>query len=152
MPYKYSDEVNGLTESNGNACFINYSEKETIAYRWVFAPIEDPKNFIPIAKDEHTSLKKKCSGWALSFHETEDASKASWEHFINMKPNKYKKIGTHIAEGKIFKTDGKCSESDANLHFNLIEYKDVNPKTNFTIKRQLITDEELESLQNSNEK
>lgn len=147
MPYKYSNDTLNLQDSKGNTCFINYIEKDIEAYRWSFQNINDPKNFIPMAKDpQNISLRKRCDGWALSFHETEEASIELWQKLNDMKPNYYKKIGTHIAKGQISKSDGKCSDADSHLHFNLIEYKDVDLKNKFTITNQLVSDEIMESL------
>lgn len=147
MPYKYSDDTITLKESNGDSCFIDYIEKDIEAYRWVFQDINNANNFIPLAKDpQNNSARRKCGGWALSFHETENASKESWEYLTDDKPNKYKKIGTHIAKGNIFKSDGKCSDADSHLHFNLIEYKNVDLKNKFTIIKQLVSDEIMQSL------
>lgn len=147
MPYKYSNDTATLTE-NGSSCFINYNEKEIEAYRFVFHDISDEKNFVPMAKDPRSgSIRKKCDGWALSFHETENASKELWDYLIDNRPNKYKKIGTHIAKGSISKSDGKCSDADEHFHFNLIEYEDVVLTTKFTIVKQLVSDEVMQSLQ-----
>jgi len=147
MPYKYNDETTALKESNGNACFVDYSEKEIAAFRWVFPVITDSKNFIPLAKDPiNVSVRKKCGGWALSFHETEEASVEAWEYLTEDKPNKFKKLGTHIAFGKVLKSDGKCSDSDEYLHFNFIEYKGKDLSKSFEIIRKLATDEMIKSL------
>ena len=139
MSYKYSTDTTSLTESDGSSCFTSYIEKDIEAFRWAFDPINDVKNFIPQAKDpENSSSRKRCSGWALSFHSTEDACKEVWEYLINNRHNKYKKFGSHIAKGLISKSDGKCSEIDNNQHFNLIEYAGVDLKNKFTIIKKLI--------------
>ncbi|MFV8369208.1 hypothetical protein [Flavobacterium sp. LB2R40] len=147
MPYKYSNDSVNLQDSNGDSCFIDYIEKDTEAYRWSFQDINDPKNFIPMAKDpNNSSSRRKCGGWALSFHVTEEASIELWQKLNDMKPNYYKKIGTHIAKGQISKSDGKCSETDKYSHFNLIEYKNVDLKVQFTIVKQLVSDEIMQTL------
>ena len=145
--YKYADETAKIKEVDGNSCFIDYIEKEIEAYRWVFQNINDPRNFIPLAKDPQcSSARRKCGGWALSFHITEDASMEMWQKLNDIKPNHYKKIGTHIAKGQVSKSDGKCSETDAESHFNLIEYENVDLQTKFTIVKQIASDEALSSL------
>lgn len=147
MPYKYKENLSEVKESDGNTCFQSYIEKETIAFRWTFSDINDIRNFSPMALDEgNFSSKKRCGGWALSFHKDEIASKDAWDELISNRPNKYKKIGTHIAKGNIYKMDGKCSEPNGKLHFNLIEYNNVNLIPNFKIIRQLVSDEIMESL------
>lgn len=139
MSYKYSADTASLAESDGSSCFTSYIEKDIEAYRWAFDPINDMKNFIPQAKDpDNNTSRRRCSGWALSFHATEDACKELWELLISNRPNKYKKIGTHIAKGSILKSDGKCSEIDKNSHFNLIEYESVDLKNKFTITKKLV--------------
>lgn len=147
MPYKYSNETKALKEKTGDVCFVNYSEKDIEAFRWVFPNIDDERNFIPLAVDqENSSVRRRCGGWALSFHETEVASTEMWETLTENKPNKYKKLGTHIAKGNISKTDGKCSDSDRNSHFNLIEYKDTDFSGRFEIVKQLASEEMIKSL------
>lgn len=147
MPYKYSDETDNLTEKNNNPCFSDYSEKEISAFRWVFPELSDSRNFLPVAKDpQASSARRKCGGWALSFHETEAASEEAWQYHINNRPQQYKKLGTHIASGTISKTDGKCSNTDEHLHFNLIEYKEIDLSKRFVMGKQLATDEMINSL------
>ena len=147
MPYKYSSESAKLKESNDKPCFSDYSEKEIKAFRWVFPDISDSRNFVPMAIDPQCySARRKCGGWALSFHTTEDASIEAWEYIINNRPKHYKKIGTHIASGTIIKTDGKCSSADNHLHFNMIEYKNVDLSKRFKIITTLASEEMINSL------
>jgi hypothetical protein len=147
MPYKYSSETANIKESNNSACFTDYIEKEVVAFRWVFPSISDARNFAPLAKDPQcSSARRKCSGWALSFHETEEASSEAWRYHINNRPNHYKKLGTHIASGTILKSDGKCSSSDEHLHFNMIEYRGAKLSTRFQHIKQLASDEMINSL------
>jgi hypothetical protein len=147
MSYKYGNATVNIQENNGDSCFIDYIEKEIEAYRWVFHNINDPKNFIPLAKDPQcSSARRKCGGWALSFHITEDASIEMWQKLNDLKPNHYKKIGTHIAKGQVTKSDGKCSETDEQSHFNLIEYENVDLQTKFKIIKQIVSDEIMDTL------
>lgn len=147
MPFKYEEKISQLKDSENSNCYSSYIEKDCEAYRLTFGDIKHEKNFLPTAFDPtNNKARKKCSGYAISLHETEKASQNMWEYLINGRPNLYKKIGTHISKGSLKKDYGKCSESDENLHFNFAEYEGVNLEAYFQVHKQLATDEMLKKL------
>lgn len=139
MPYKYSDDITTVKELQGKSCFSDYREENLTAYRWIFDDSNDQRNFTPLALNPNaSSSRRRCSGWALSFHLTEEASVAAWEFFAQSRPNVHKKIGTQIAICDITTGDGKRSEADDYNHFNLIEYRNADFTNRFTPIRRLI--------------
>jgi hypothetical protein len=147
MPFKYKEKISLLKEDSGCDCYESYTEKECEAYRFTFGEINDKRNFLPTAFDPtNNGARKKCSGYAISLHETEAASTTTWNFLITGRPNLYKKIGTHISKGFIKKELGKCSESDIHLHFNFAEYNDTNLEDYFEVHKQIATDGMIETL------
>ena len=147
MPYKYEEKILKLNENLGCNCYDDYVEKECEAYRFTFAEITDKRNFLPTASDPtNNKARQKCSGYAISFHETETSSKNTWDYLIDDRPNLFKKIGTHISKGTLTKAYGKCSDSDEHLHFNFAEYEDIKLEAYFQIHQQLASDEMLKKL------
>ncbi|MEI9943986.1 MAG: hypothetical protein WDN26_07150 [Chitinophagaceae bacterium] len=136
MPLKYQAEIDAY-----NASFNDYSEVENkIAFRWTFEQITHPNNFLPVTKTNPSNKKafEHVTGWALSFFETQQQSKARLQYISEDKPKAYKKLGTHIAEGKLQKTDGICQiQCDQFGHFNFFDYENVDFTPNFQIKEQV---------------
>jgi hypothetical protein len=147
MPYKYEEKISDLKESNGVNCYESYVEKDCEAYRFTFADINNEKNFLPTAFDvTNNGARKRCSGYAVSLHETELSSEKAWNFLTSDKPNKFKKIGTHIAKGSLKKELGKCSKTDEYFHFNFAEYEGVKLEMHFKVVKQLANQEMLDSL------
>jgi hypothetical protein len=127
MPLKYQQQIAAFapTEEDWKE-FEGLDNKPS--FRWVFEDMAHEKNFSPVyssperlAADRQRG-KLTFKGWALSFFDTKKNAKTRLEYFTKGKPNLYKKLGTHIAEGVINSTDGiteiKCSEHG---HFNHFE-------------------------------
>lgn len=148
MPYKYKKQISEVKENHDSTCYDNYTEKECEAFRWTFSDIKDERNFLPTAFDEtNNGARRRCSGYAISFHETEESSTKAWEYLVSDKPKKIKKIGTHMAKGTLKKGYGRCSESNTQLHFNFAEYTGIDLTPHFHIFKQLASDEMINSLQ-----
>jgi hypothetical protein len=111
---KYSNELALVEVANDS-----YAEMDLKAYRWTFININDSRNFRPRAADpdnpERKSAANICIGWGLSFFKTEKQAIDKLKHFCLDKPNLHKKLGTHIAEGEIIKSDGKNGNFDKEL-------------------------------------
>ena len=136
---KYKSEIDAI-EAAGTKCVgSNYLENELGAYRWTFEKIDHPKNFIPRAKILNTEeLKKTCIGWALSFFNTETNAINELNRYCADKKQLYKKLGTHIAEGNISKTDGVSGNfNEVSGHFSHYEYKGTDFSKKFIVKTEV---------------
>jgi len=138
MPLKYQAEINAL-----NPSFEGYSEVENkVAFRWTFEDINHPSNFLPVTKT-NPSYKKAFeifTGWALSFFETQDQSKARLKNLSEDKPRMYRKLGTHIAQGLLQKNQGLCElQCDAHGHFNFFENDGLDLIPHFKVIEQVGT-------------
>lgn len=118
--------------------FKGFNENNLECYRWVFNDINNPKNFTPSYINDKDRAKDTPTGYALSFFETKDAGCLRLKNLTQNKPFLKKKLGTHIALGKIANNDGLCSEPDKNKHFDLFEYTGVNLIPNFTILEEVV--------------
>lgn len=130
MVFKYHQELTSLgCNPSGNCTTI-----EKTSYRWVFADINDPRNFVPVLSiDNSREQKIGCNGWALSLFVTAEQAKARWKVLVNDKKNGHKKFGTHTAVGNIEKTDGVADEVDGDGHYNLHEYTGTDFASKFVI-------------------
>ena len=111
-----------------------YTEKETLAYRWVFSDIEDERNFLPPYIRNPNRTNDNCRVWCLSFFDSLENAKKRLAEITKHNKNLYKKLGTHVAEGELEKEDGIISEVDSQGHFGMFEYV----KTDLTEKFQVI--------------
>jgi len=137
MKFKYQSEIDSLSLS---PCLIEFNHVENKpAFRWVFADINDVRNFVPVASKDRLAKRNTVKHWALSFYRTENESVSALKHLYNDKPNLFKVLGTHIAHGVINSEHGICEikvEDDG--HFNHIEYENVDfSVNNFKIVKDL---------------
>ena len=132
--FKYQDFLNDFDDCN----FSTLISQERQGYRWVFEPLSDERNFIPLyAKPNYTGSKSLCIGYALSMFKDKEDAKARFAELIAGKPNCYKKIGTHLSGGLLKISDGKSNDCDSKGHFSLFEFEDVDLKMSFQITEQL---------------
>lgn len=140
MPLKYQKEIEQL-----NPDFTGFSEvEERTSYRWVFEG-NDPRNFLPIYKIDEKRYKREVEkgkanfrGWALSFYQSEEDAKKELLYWVKDKPEKFKKLGTHISKGNIIKEDGLCEEScDERGHFDHFENINVELYGRFEIVQKV---------------
>ena len=118
-------------------------EFEDLAYRWVHDPIQHELNFLPnyvLDKFKNSvsgyengifSQDEKCLRCSLSMYSSPDAAKINHKKL----PQKLKiKLGyTHVAEGKIEKTDGKMTFINPVGHFSFFENENIDLKSKFTV-------------------
>lgn len=102
----------------------HYEGKNNICYRWVFDPIENEDNFKAQADKNPSVINskddiKKCDYYALSFHNSLENSRNAFEFLENLVKNARKRLGDHIAKGKIDYQDGVAQEPNNKGHFNL---------------------------------
>jgi len=136
---KYHLKIAAIEKAiNGNCIGATYQEKDTDAYRWTFEDISDERNFRPRALDsqnpQQEKTAKKCTGWSLSFFDSQKNAIEKLNYYCADKPNFYKKLGTHVAKGKIEKTDGKSGDINTSGHFEHFEYKDVDFSKKFKVE------------------
>lgn len=133
---KYKKEIVGIELETKNQCVGTlYEEEDRQAYRWTFKDIEHPNNFLPMAILLSSKYGKDCGGWALSFFTTEELATQRLENICSNKRHLHKKLGTHIAEGKIEKSDGlNGGYHPTNGHFSHYEYKETDFSKKFVVK------------------
>ncbi|MEY3498439.1 MAG: hypothetical protein RL308_108 [Bacteroidota bacterium] len=122
---------------------VNISE----CFRWVFDDMNNSDNFLPpairsrkFANNASHIMSQKCGDYAPSFHKT---FVGSLKHYGTLMVNfsvemKQKRLGTHIAIGKIEILDGKCSNPCKKYtHFDLHIYEGNKLKENFEILQKI---------------
>lgn len=132
--FKYEKEI---TEHFQDFNFDLLSEKEVLSYRWVFSDINDKRNFIPPYIVDKKRDIKTATGFALSFFKSKNSGHTRWKKLLSNKPELFKKLGTHIAEGTVIKSHGLCSVAVSYHHFDLFEYADVDLKNSFAILEKM---------------
>ncbi len=135
MEFCYKSEIKKL---NPTCPPVEYFPIEIDCYRWVFDDIQDINNFKAQAEKNPKILnsktdEKKCEIYALSFHTTEKSSRKHFDYFLAQNPKAYKRLGTHIAQGKIEKNDGVSGPTDNLKHFNFHHIKEHDFHNKFKI-------------------
>jgi hypothetical protein len=126
MDLKYKDAIERL------GCDLEeFSERENRnAYCWVFEGISSDKNFVPRAI---TTGRDECGSWGLSFFETLEQSKNRIKYICRKSKTLHLKLGTHIANGRLLKTDGISDNCNPEGHFNHHEYPGIDLSKQFRI-------------------
>ena len=151
MRYHYQNDYDKLTVDCPPK---SYKNKDIIAFRWVFEPMEDERNFQsqyekhmqnpkPPKRYNDMSDVGKCEAMALSmFNTLENARKRflflKEEQPHPMNENAYRFLGTHIAKGGIKENDGVNEEPDRKGHFNHHPFENFDYTTRFEIIDNLI--------------
>ena len=133
MPFKYQSQIDQFN----NCDLSSFSGQDRQAFRWVFADIQDQRNFLPRFLLNDTAVRDKCIGWALSFFETQEKAKNRLLRLTRNKENLFKKLGTHIATGQLATVDGISDACDELGHFSHFEYENINLNPRFTIVEQI---------------
>jgi len=111
---------------------IDASPTDTDSFRFVMEPMiaSDFHSFIQLKKlpKQTETIHNKCKRCGLSLFD----SKQSAIDNYNNNPYRSKLPYTHIAQGKILKTHGKCTPPNKG-HFTLFEYVDVDLMKEFSI-------------------
>ncbi len=128
-----------MEQLEGECPPAHFTERETIAFRWVFDEIEDGRNFLPQyfkkpPRFERKGVEIKCQAIGLSFYDTEKDAKKRFEKLkTTMTTTSIKKVGTNIATGQISRADGKMGDIDKNGHFTFHEYEGIDFRDKFEI-------------------
>jgi hypothetical protein len=133
MNFKYATEISEFS------CDLKGFEEYNLrtAFRWTFEDIEDDRNFKPRYLLRPDMQRDSCKGWALSFFESRDSCAKKINDMAKDKPNLYKKLGTHIANGQLNTEDGISDKSNNDGHFSHFEYENVILHQNFVIVESL---------------
>ena len=139
MEFYYKEEIETLSQTCPPS---EYNTVEINCYRWVFGDISNKNNFLAQADKSPKILNnksdiKKCESYALSFHDTEENSRNHFHYFTGVVKQIHKRLGTHIAIGKLEKIDGVGSLISDNGHFNFHHQKNHNFQKKFKIISQL---------------
>ncbi|MDB9309075.1 hypothetical protein PN471_10570 [Aphanizomenon sp. CS-733/32] len=135
LRYKYLDDIKDITDCPPTSC----TNKNMTAFRFVFElnTENDWKNFLPSKKiSPQRTLrndKVKCSGYGLSFFDSENNAKMFYETMRERNDNIHKSIGTHLAKVSIDQNDGVVTEINNRGHFDLHEYENTNWSHKFEI-------------------
>lgn len=127
---KYQDDIDDL---DCGCDLSGFSEQNREAFRWTFEEIEHPNNFKPVFAIDEKRKRNTCKGWGLSFFFSKASAIKRLKYLTANKPFLFKKLGTHVAQGKLDKEDGISDKKDNKGHFTHFDYKDVNLSPKFTI-------------------
>ena len=139
--FKYQAKLDGLKEPCPPAEYT--SVDITLVFRWVFEPIENPINFLPLSLRDPPRIqlfndKGKCDAWALSLYNTRAAAINRFKIIMNRNPQSFKTLGTHLAVGFIQETDGVNSEvSEETGHISHHPYNTTDFAARFRILEKL---------------
>jgi CRISPR/Cas system CMR-associated protein Cmr5 small subunit len=133
MELKYHKEIETLICDTSN-----FKEIEKDSFRWTFEDINDIRNFEPIYINNPKRKQENCLGFALSFYISKNEAIKKYKDLTLGKPNLYKKLGTHIANGLLTNTDGIGGDPDEIGHFDFFTYKSANLYDKFTIIESII--------------
>jgi len=138
MRYKYQYFIQDFQ----NCPPSDWEAKNIDAFRFVFEDLNDHRNFIPNSvrnptRDNSPKYKNdcygKCSGYALSFFDSLENAKKSYQAYKKSIPKFDRIAGTHIAKGKITVDDGVTSWVGESGHFDLHEFENNYLKLRFNI-------------------
>ena len=123
--FKYQDKL------DANTCDLSScSERSREAFRWTFENITDQRNFSPVNLND---IRNDCTGWGLSFFESEEKAKVRFNEIKSNTPNFGKKVGDYISTGKLEVGDGISNDANRVGHFTHFEYDNIDLTTNFVV-------------------
>lgn len=138
---KYSEQLSKIEKLQSGACINGCKEEDRKAFRWSFKDIKHASNFLPRALlNNNNGQGEQCRGWALSFFISENQATTELKRLCDDKSKLYKKLGTHIAEGMIVKSDGVNGHfNEASGHFSHFEYEKTDFSKKFKVKTEIFT-------------
>jgi hypothetical protein len=138
VKFKYSEKIKelGIINCPPNECDV--VTDVGFYYRWVHENLNHKDNFIPVLEIKPDRITEpmfsknvsKCSGFALSMHDSLENSRNHFFNVLNRVPNFFQIVGTHVAELKMNIDDGYVTVASQKLtdkgHFNFFEQKEIN--------------------------
>ncbi len=118
---------------------VDFTEKETIAYRWVFDELDDVRNFMPQflkrpKRFNHKPPKLICQSLGLSFFKTEEKARNKLLFLkCQLTEKAYKNLGTKLAIGNLKPIFGLTNNANKDGHFTHYPYEQVDLKDSFII-------------------
>lgn len=130
MDYLYADELYALPKCPP----ARAKPTKMIAWRWTFSPHTD-KCFSPVAVLEPKRVltgsdSTKCSCWALSMFESQNAAVARMQELDSLIPNFKPTKGDHVSQVNLTEIDGVATPPDARGHFDFHPCKSFDLKSN----------------------
>jgi hypothetical protein len=136
MKFKYAEKISALDIVDCPPKEAQKIEGVDFIYRWVHEDIAHKNNFIPVLEIQPARVQnfksnaKKCSGFALSMHDSLENSRRHFQNLRENLPNFPQIVGNFIAELKIKTGDG-CrtypSVMDFDFgHFDFFESEHLN--------------------------
>lgn len=141
--HKYYKVIKGLS-LKVSCPSENCEAVDKLTYRFVYEDIKNEDNFLPQAikaiKEGRPPMRRiteenTCEDYALSLFISEPTIREQWDGFS--KRTKQLLGYSHIASGKIQKTDGVVTPEEEKGHFNLHEFIETNLQPKFKIVGKL---------------
>lgn len=132
---KYASKIANYDQCPPADCI----ECDCVAFRWVFDPMTN-ECFWPLAKIRPDDDRGNCcEGWGLSFFTSSEKAIEKFTALTKIHKNLHKKLGTHLAEGKLDSSHGLATPVNAKSgHFTVFELKGVKLKEDFSVVKSLI--------------
>ena len=132
MQLKYADDL-GKHQNCPPSTAIPHAKE---AFRFVFATIEDGRNFLPVAKltpQRKLRPQDHCVAHALSMYVTRQQAIDRYRFLSSGHENFYKTAGDHLARGVMCADDGHGCHYHSNGHFSFFESETANLSTKFSV-------------------
>ena len=124
VPLKYAKEIQGIASCPGSLP----APRDMVGFRFVFANIDNPKNFQPVALLQPQRVLKNgtpvtdcCSAYALSMFSSLEAMRQKVGIASESSRLLMKRIGDHFAQVEIRAPNGLCGVPDRRGHFDFFE-------------------------------
>jgi hypothetical protein len=138
VTFKYSEKTaeNGIIDCPPSE--VEKVDGIDFYYRWIHEDWHHKDNFVPILQinpkrintPKFKTNKMKCSGYALSMHNSRENSLIHFKNIESNTPNFHQVVGSYIAELKIKTGDGYFttpSKSEFDFgHFDFYEIKEID--------------------------
>ena len=138
MGWKYADELSSLGDcppGTARPC-------ERDAYRFVFAEIDDARNYLPVAKlnpyRRLDSVDEHCHALALSFFATKAQAELRYRQLAKRNKKIGKTLGTHLAQCRLTHADGAATPVANSGHFDLFESNTVELAGRFSVVEAIL--------------
>ena len=133
MVLKYAEHIECLQNCPPGNC----QKCTRDAFRFVFADINHPQNFLPVALKNPSRLlgddTKRCSDHALSFFNSRENAIGAFQRMSRRFKNIRKTIGDHLATGTLQPQDGVATPVSRSGHFDLFEEDDCQLAGRFRV-------------------
>lgn len=140
---EYKAYVGSISAVTGVQCPPKVAlEQKRVAWRWTFDPMT-ATCFHPVAVRNPPRLtrakdaEEKCSCWALSMHQSEAESIATFRAIEESFSRARKTLGTHVATCTIDALHGLSTPADEFGHFDLHPYKSAPFLKTFAMQKAI---------------